>query len=102
MRNGIPGWRRQPSPASEQRGNSNWQDISWDRAGLELETEPRVGELSSSSEEDEGLKDIVAETWWALVQVDALTGPSGCSKMSKLFLNVSVLTRGEKETGNVC
>lgn len=45
---------------------------------------------------------MVAETWWALVQVDALTGPSGCSNMSKLFLDVTVLTQGEKETGNVC
>lgn len=45
---------------------------------------------------------MVAETQWALVQVDVLTGPSGCSVMSKPFLDVSVLTQEEKETGNMC
>lgn len=63
------------STASEQRGNSDLQDISWDHAGLDLETEPRIGESSSLSEEDRALKDMVAETWWALVRVDALTCP---------------------------
>lgn len=77
------------------------EDISWDRAGLELEMEPRVSELSPSSEEDEGLKDTVAETRWALVQADALTGPSGCSHMSELFLDGSVLTQGEEKAGHV-
>jgi len=90
------------SAASERRGNSDLQDISQHHTGLKLETEPRVGELNSSCEEDKGLKDTVAETWWALVQVDALTVPSGCSNMSKLFLDIDALTQGEKETGNVC
>lgn len=70
--------------ASEHSGNSDLQ-------------EPRVGELSSSCEKDEGLKDTVGS-----FQVDTLLYPSGCSNMPKPFLDVSVLTRGEKETGRVC
>lgn len=63
------------STASKQRGNSNLEDISQDRAGLELEMEPCVSELSPSSEEDEGLKDTVG------------SGPSGCSNWSKRMLS---------------
>lgn len=62
--------------------------------GITLEVKPYAGESSSLSEEDEGLKDAVAETRWALVQVDALTGPSGCSDLSKSFLDGTVSRRG--------
>lgn len=70
------------SAASEQSGNSDLQ-------------EPHVGELSSSCEEDEGLKDTWASFKWILY-------PSGCSNMPKLFLDVDVLAQGEEETGRVC
>lgn len=72
------------SAASEQSGNSDLQ-------------EPLVGELSSSCEEDEGLKDAVGS-----FQVDTLLYPSGCSNVPKRFLDVNVLAQGEEETGNVC
>lgn len=72
------------STASEQSGNSDLQ-------------EPHVGELSSSCEEDEGLKDTVGS-----FQVDTLLYPSGCSNMPKLSLDVNVLPQGEEETGRVC
>lgn len=72
------------SAASGQSGNSDWQ-------------EPRVGELSSSWEEDEGLKDTMGS-----FQVDTPLYPSGCSNVPKLFLDVSVLAQGEEETGRVC
>lgn len=50
--------------------------------GTALEVKPHAGELSSSSEEGEGLKDVVG------------SGPSGCSDMSKPCLDVTVSRRG--------
>lgn len=69
------------SAASEHSGSSDLQ-------------EPRVGELSSSCEEDEGLKDTVGS-----FQVDTLLYPSECSDMPKLFLDVNVSAREEEEMG---
>lgn len=52
MRDGVPGMEAAARAASEQRGNSDLRDVSWDRTVLE----PGVGKLISSSEEDEGLR----------------------------------------------
>lgn len=74
MRDGMPGWRQQLA-LPQSRGRIPTCRTSRGIAQDLLETEPHVGELSSSSEEGEGLKDTVAETRWTLAQVDALTYP---------------------------